>query len=104
MSQKSLSEERAFAMWRSQFGLFQDEDGLWRCGGRLGNAANISESTRHPILLSVRHHLTKLRLSQDGQAQWSCRNSCSVTVGLLDHQRTQFYKEANSSVCHLPTN
>ena len=59
ISQQSLPEERLFKMWSSQFGLFMDEDGLWRCGGRLKNT-NIPEATKHRILLDVRHHLTML--------------------------------------------
>ncbi len=39
--------------------LFLDDDGLWRCGGRIQNAA-VAFSTRHPILLHKNHHLTKL--------------------------------------------
>ena len=36
-----------------------DKDGVWRCWGRLSHA-NISVSTRHPILLNKRHHLATL--------------------------------------------
>ena len=36
--------------WKTQFGLFLDDNGIWRCGGRLNNA-NLSFGTLHPILL-----------------------------------------------------
>ena len=38
ISQKTLPETRNFEQWKAQFGLFQDEFRLWRCGGRLGNS------------------------------------------------------------------
>lgn len=36
-AQRKLVQERNFPTWRVQFGLFLDDKGLWRCGGRLGN-------------------------------------------------------------------
>ncbi len=43
--------------------LFQDDDKLWQCGGRLQNA-DLSPSTIHPILLDKGHHLTVLFIRQ----------------------------------------
>ena len=48
-----------FPTWKNQFGLFQDERLLWRCGGRLQNA-DLPYSAIHPILLDGRHHHTAL--------------------------------------------
>ena len=59
VSQQFLPAERAFKMWCPQFDLFLDVNGVWKCGGRLGNA-DIPESTSNPILLDTSHHLTTL--------------------------------------------
>ena len=41
-----------------------DKDGLWECAGRL--KVIISEFTRYPILLSIRHDMTVLnKIFQD---------------------------------------
>ncbi len=37
----------------------QDDDGIWRCGGRLKNA-DILFSTKHPVLLTKQHTFTTL--------------------------------------------
>ena len=42
-----------------EFGLFSDENGVWRCGGRLSKA-EIPYGVKHPILLPRQHHLTTL--------------------------------------------
>lgn len=39
---------------------FKDNDGIWRVGGRLGNANQLSDDTRNPIILPHRSHLTDL--------------------------------------------
>jgi hypothetical protein len=57
VSQTMLPGTGKFEVWSKQFGLFKDQSGLWRCGGRLKNSA-ISFSTRHPIFLNKDHHLT----------------------------------------------
>ena len=41
---------------QKQFGLFMNEKGLWRCGGRLTNA-DLPYATKHPILLPQNHPL-----------------------------------------------
>ena len=45
--------------WKRQLGLFQDSHGLWRCGGRLGNA-DLSYDAKHPMLLPNEHPFTTL--------------------------------------------
>ena len=57
--QRHLTTEVKFDLWKSQLNAFLDQQGVWRCGGRL-NKANISYSSKHPILLSKQHHLTTL--------------------------------------------
>ncbi len=58
-SQLMLTKDSNFDIWKKQFGLFLDENGIWRCGGRLSNT-NLPFSTKHPILLHRNHHLTIL--------------------------------------------
>ncbi len=58
-AQASLVHEREFGVWETQFGLFRDDDGVWRCGGRLANA-NLPFTTKHPALLDRRHVFTTL--------------------------------------------
>lgn len=45
---------------------FQDDRGLWRCGGRLLNA-EVSFSVKHPILLPKTHPLTTLIVTEAHQ-------------------------------------
>ena len=54
-----IVKERNFENWKRQFGLFLDRAGVWRCKGRLANA-NTPYSTKYPILLDTKHHLTTL--------------------------------------------
>ena len=58
-SQLVLVKEKAFSMWKSQFSLFQDDKGIWRCGGRIQNA-DLSYSAKHPILITRFHYLATL--------------------------------------------
>ena len=58
-SQTLLLGERNFDIWKKQFELFLDKQGVWRCGGRIANA-NIPYSTKYPIFLHKDHPLTKL--------------------------------------------
>ena len=54
-AQKEFVRDIHFSQWKKQFNLFQDDDKLWRCRGRIQNA-NIS-STKNPILLPRAHFL-----------------------------------------------
>ena len=58
-AQRLLMEDPRFDTWSSQFRLIVDEDGLYRCKGRLGNA-ELPLQTRHPVLMPQQHHLTTL--------------------------------------------
>ena len=51
--------DKNFKQWKKQLDLFQDEKGVWRCRGRIQNAA-VPYSTKHPVLLPRGHHLTQL--------------------------------------------
>lgn len=43
----NVMEESDFDKWRKQLGLFEDDNHIWRCRGRLENA-DIAYSTEHP--------------------------------------------------------
>ena len=58
-AQKGIALQKDFETLRCQFGLFLDERGLWRCGGRLQNA-DIPFTAKHPVLLPGRHSFTAL--------------------------------------------
>ena len=58
-AQNVLLSDKKFPQWEIQFRLFSDDDGVWRCGGRLANV-NASFCTRFPILLPRNHHFTHL--------------------------------------------
>ena len=58
-SQLVLVKEKAFSIWKGQFNLFQDEKRIWRCGGRIQNA-DLTYSTKHPILIARSHYLATL--------------------------------------------
>ena len=57
--QYSLQGDKRFSMWKQQFGLFLDESGVWRCGGRL-SYADLPQVSKHPILLDATHHFATL--------------------------------------------
>ena len=57
--QARMTEDRNFPTWKRQFGLYQDKQGLWRCGGRMSHSS-LPPSAQNPILLSKEHHLTTL--------------------------------------------
>ena len=58
-SQMILNCEDSFDSLRLQLNLFLDENGLWRCGGRLANV-NLPYSTKYPLLFPRNHPLTPL--------------------------------------------
>ena len=57
--QVALRQNTKFRLWRRQFELFEDKQGLLRCGGRLSNAG-IPCETANPIFLEKRSYLTHL--------------------------------------------
>ena len=58
-SHSILMQDKLFETWKWQFNLFVNANNVWRCGGRLGNA-DLPYSTKYPVLLSRKHHLTTL--------------------------------------------
>lgn len=57
--QRNLPNHKDFTSRRQKLGLFVDENGLWRCGGRMSNSS-LPASAENPILLDQNHHLTTL--------------------------------------------
>ena len=57
--QKSLIKNPKFEIWRKQFGIFTDGQGIMRCNGRLSKA-DLPSSIKHPVLLDKGHHITSL--------------------------------------------
>ena len=80
-----LIEMKEFELWKQQFGLFKDSDGLWRCRGSLSNA-ELQSSAKHPILLPKDHHVTKLII-------WDChiRVMHSGTKATLTELRSRYW-------------
>ena len=61
--QAELVKDKNFPAWKTQFNLYQDEDKLWRCQGRLQNSS-LSFATKHPFMLARKHHYTELIVRQ----------------------------------------
>ena len=61
--QSSFTDDKNFANKKKQLNLFQDEHGLWRCGGRLGES-ELPYDAKHPWILHKNHHFTKLAIYQ----------------------------------------
>ena len=57
--QANLHSHKDFTSWKQRFGLFMDEDGVWRCGGRMSNSS-LPPSAKNPILLDQNHPLTTI--------------------------------------------
>jgi len=55
----TLMKDKNFPMWKSQFNLYLDEYGLWRCKGRPQNS-NLAFAAKHPLILAWRQHFTEL--------------------------------------------
>ncbi len=57
--QRHLPKKKEFDHWKTEFGLYTDEKGIWRCKGRL-EKANIPQSSKHPILVDKDHYFASL--------------------------------------------
>ena len=57
--QRMVTSDQKFEQWMRQLDLFRDDKGVWRCRGRIQNAA-VSYSTKHPALLHKDHPFTFL--------------------------------------------
>ena len=52
--------------WKTQFTLFRDGAGVWRCDGRLGKS-DLPYHTRHPVLLPKNHYFSLLMVRRAHQ-------------------------------------
>lgn len=84
-SQTLLLRDKNFDNWKKQFGLFLDNDGIWRCRGRIANA-DVPYSTKYPVMLHSDHHLTKLFV--ESAHQRVCHNGVRETLTEL---RSRFW-------------
>ena len=57
--QQEILNSDKYSQMKSSLGLYQDEDGILRCQGRIG-LSSLPYDTRFPILLPRGHHFTKL--------------------------------------------
>ena len=57
--QREAMKDSKAEKWCREFGVFTDEHGLLRCGGRLQNA-QLSQNQKHPLLLYQTHPFTSL--------------------------------------------
>ena len=68
--QRSLKDNKNIKSWKQQ-GNLEDERGIVRCQGRLGNS-DLMDSAKHPILLDSNHHFMHytccLELSEESYA------------------------------------
>ena len=80
-----MKTKREFESWNYQLGLYQDDHGLWRCGGRLNNS-EMPSPAKHPVLLDKSHHLTRLII-------WDCHRRVmhSGTKATLTELRSKYW-------------
>lgn len=57
--QTRMTKNKDYTVWKRHLGLFQDEQAIWRCGGRMSNSF-LTPSAKNPILMDREHHLTRL--------------------------------------------
>lgn len=54
-----MEKAKSFENQKMQLRLFQDDNNLWRCDEKIGNA-DVSKPVKHPYILDKKHYLTKL--------------------------------------------
>ena len=59
-AQRTISGSKDFT---KRLNLFRDEQGVWHCGGRLGNT-DVPFDTKFPILIPKSHYLSTLIMNQ----------------------------------------
>jgi hypothetical protein len=61
--QGAIQTSKSFKQVQASLGLFKDNCGIWRCGGRLSNA-NIELSAKHPVFLPNDHWFSTLLVEE----------------------------------------
>ena len=64
--QSQLQTDKRFESWKRHLDLYQDESGVWRCGGRMSKSS-LSLAAQNPVLLNKDHLLTRLIVVQAHQ-------------------------------------
>ena len=54
-----MEKAKSFENQKTQFHLFQDDNNLWCCGGKIRNA-DVPYQVKHPYILDKNHYFTKL--------------------------------------------
>ena len=62
-SQRGLVNDKNFPNLIKQLDLFQDENNLWRCGGRLENS-ELTYDQKHPLLIDRNHPIAKMLIQE----------------------------------------
>ena len=57
--QQEMKSKEKFKVRSHKLGMFEDDKGVIRCQGRLGNS-ELTDYAKYPILLDASHHLTTL--------------------------------------------
>ena len=57
--QQKLKQSQKYVLWKKSLGLYENEDGIICCGGRLGNS-ELLHNQKFPIFLNHESHFTKL--------------------------------------------
>lgn len=61
-NQQDLQSDRSFNTWREQLNLQKDEEGLWRCVGRM-EQSDLDADAKKPILIERSHHCSSQKLT-----------------------------------------
>ena len=103
-AQGALTQHKDFDSLKHQLGLFLDDKGLWRCGGRLRNV-ELPYSTKYPILLPHGHPVSALIVSYAHRCV--CHNGVKETLTqvrmqeILDSEGEKLCKNHSTQVYSL---
>ena len=62
-AQEEITDEKGLKNSHHQLGMRKDEEGLWRCHGRMENA-QLEAAAKKPILIDRKHHLATLLIRE----------------------------------------
>lgn len=99
-SQSILPQMEQFRVWSQQFGLFRDDNGLWRCGGRLGNS-ELHQEAKHPVFLGKTHHLTTLIVRECHERVMHSGVNATLTELRSRYWVVKGYRRSYTGVCDL---
>ena len=85
-AQSTFSEDSGFNRSKSELNVFADEQGLFRCTGRIQNAPT-TYAAKHRIVIPRNHHLSKtscVLCTSEYETQWNQGNIDRLADHLLD--------------------